>query len=105
MSLKTRLVKLEEAQKAKSVYQETPESREKSRQKTIEWLNNTTRDINERARLVAEGLVIQGPPEPIKPLKANPTHTDIWIHRMLIEAREIERRELDASYELKNPTG
>jgi len=101
MSIKLRLQRLEDAQKAKSVHQETAESR----QKTIDWINNTTRDINERARLVAEGLVIQGPPEPIKPLKANPTHTDIWIHRMLVEAREIERRELDASYELKNPTG
>ena len=98
MSVKLRLQRLEDAQKAKSVHQETPESREKSRQKTIEWINNTTRDINERARLVAEGLIIQGPPKPIRPLRANPTHTEIWLHNILIEAREKEQRELDATY-------
>jgi hypothetical protein len=105
MSFKTRLVKLEEDKKSKAVHQETPESREKSREKTLQWINDTTRDINERARLVAEGLIIQGPPKPIKPLRANPTHTDIWLHNILIEAREKELREMDASYELKNKAG
>ena len=98
MSFKARLVKLEEARKEKAVYQEeTPESREKSREKTRQWINDTIEHINERARLVAEGLIIQGPPEPIKPLPPNATHTQIWLHNMSVEAREKEMRELDAT--------
>ena len=98
MSLKTRLQRLEDAQKAKSVHQETPESREKSREKTRQWINDTIEHINERRRLIDEGLIIQCPPEPISPLSANPTHTEIWLHNILIEAREKEQTELDATY-------
>jgi hypothetical protein len=97
MSLKARLVKLEEAQKAKPVHQETPESLEKSREKTRQWINDAIEHINERARLVAEGLIIYGPPQPIRPLRPNPTSTDIWLHNLIVEAREKELRELDAT--------
>lgn len=93
MSIKLRLQRLEDARKAKPVYQETPESREK----TLEWLNSTIRDINERQRLIDEGLIIEGPPEPIKPLRPNASFTDIWLHNLVVEAREREQRELDAS--------
>ena len=97
MSIKLRLQRLEDSQKAKAVHQETDESREKSREKTRQWINDTIEHINERARLVAEGLIIQGPPEPIKPLPPNATHTQIWLHNMSVEARELELRELDAT--------
>ena len=103
MSVKLRIQRLEEARKAKAVYQETPESREKSREKTRQWINDTIEHINERARLVAEGLIIQGPPKPIRPLRANSTHTDIWLHNILIEAREKGQRELDATYHAIHP--
>ena len=105
MSIKLRLQRLEDAQKAKAVHQETVESREKSREKTRQWINDTIENINERARLVAEGLIIQGPPKPIKPLRPNPTSTDIWLHNLIVEAHEKELREMDASYELKNKAG
>ena len=94
MSLKTRLQRLEDAQKAKkAVYQETPESKEKTRQ----WINDTIEHIRERQRLIDEGLVFQGPPEPIKALPPDATHTQIWLHKLSVEAREKELRELDAT--------
>ena len=93
MSLKTRLVKLEEAKKSKAVCQETAESREKTRQ----WINDTIEHNRERQRLIDEGLVFEGPPEPIKPLPPDATHTQIWLHKLSVEAREKELRDLDAS--------
>ena len=94
MNVKLRLQKLEDSQKATDVHQETPESKEKTRQ----WISDTIEHINERRRLIDEGLIIQGPPKPISPLSANPTHTEIWLHNILIEAREKEQRELDSTY-------
>jgi hypothetical protein len=86
-NLKTRLAKLEEAQKSKAVYQETPESEEKTRQ----WLDNTIRDINERQRLIDEGLIIEGPQEPIKPLRPDASPTQIWMHDQMIATEAMER--------------
>jgi hypothetical protein len=87
MSVKLRLRRLEESQKAKAVYQETPESEEKNRQ----WLDNTIRDINERQRLIDEGLIIQGPQEPIKPLRPDASPTQIWLHDQMIAIEAMER--------------
>jgi hypothetical protein len=87
MSVKLRLRRLEESQKAKVVYQETPESEEKTRQ----WLDNTIRDINERQRLIDEGLIIQGPQEPIKPLRPDASPTQIWMHDQMIAIEAMER--------------
>jgi hypothetical protein len=87
MSVKLRLRRLEESQKAKTVYQETPESEEKTRQ----WLDNTIRDINERQRLIDEGLIIEGPQEPIKPLRPDASPTQIWMHDQMIAIEAMER--------------
>ena len=43
MSVRLRLQRLEDARKAKVAYQETPESREKTRQ----WLHDTIKSIND----------------------------------------------------------
>ena len=94
MNVKLRLQKLEDSQKATDVHQETPESKEKTRQ----WISDTIEHINERRRLIDEGLIIQGPPVPIKPLPPNPTVTQIWLHNLIVEAREKGQRELDATY-------
>jgi hypothetical protein len=95
MSVKIRLKKLEDSQKADEVSCEVRMERTRQARK---WIDATIEHINERARLVAEGLIIQGPPKPIRPLRANSTHTDIWLHNILIEAREKGQRELDATY-------
>jgi hypothetical protein len=63
-----------------------------------QWLDATVEHIRDRRRLIDEGLIIQGPPEPIKPLRPNATSTDIWLHNLIVEAREKEQRELDATY-------
>ena len=96
MSVKLRLQRLEDSRKATD--EVSHEIRMEQERQARQWIDATIEHINERARLVAEGLIIQGPPKPIRPLRANSTHTDIWLHNILIEAREKGQRELDATY-------
>jgi hypothetical protein len=96
MSVKLRVQRLEDSRKATD--EVSCEVRTERTRQARQWISDTTEHINERARLLAEGLIIQGPPEPIRPLSANPTHTEIWLHNIIIEAAERKKEELDAKY-------
>jgi hypothetical protein len=66
MSIKLRLQRLEESQKAKADAVSQGVTAEQSRQ-TREWINATVENINERRRLINEGLLDENAPRPKPP--------------------------------------
>jgi predicted transcriptional regulator len=85
-NLKTRLAKLEEAQKSKAVYQETPESEEKTQQ----WLDNTIQRLNESLN---DGTHVPEEPWVIRPAPDGEGPIGTHLHNIMNRLAEREQNE------------
>jgi len=80
MALQTRVSRLEEIHAAQAKQQVTYQSSEESRQ----WLDNAIQRINERRRLIDEGIIEDTyTPQPRPPLPPDASPTKIWLADIL----------------------
>jgi hypothetical protein len=82
MALQNRVSRLEEIHAVHAKQQVTHQSCEDARQ----WLNEAIQRINERRRLIDEGIIENTyTPQPITPLPPDASPAKIWLDKMLNE--------------------
>jgi hypothetical protein len=82
LNIKTRLIKLEQSFAVKAKQPLPFESREESRQ----WLHDAIQRINERRRLIDEGIIENTyTPQPKTPLLPHASPAKIWLDNILNE--------------------